>query len=133
MAYQTPLTIAKVIKDISSNKYVLPSIQREYVWDAEQIETLFDSLMREYPIGTFLFWQIDKDHVRDYDFYAFMKNYHEVKNKHNEKIDLKGSDRNEVCGRIFVEFSGGNDVGDGFYTLVINHFEKVFQNWMAKK
>src|SRR5699024_5581564 len=27
-----------------------------------------------------------------YDFYAFMKNYHEVKNKHNEKIDLKGSD-----------------------------------------
>ena len=92
MAYQTPLTIAKVIKDISSNKYVLPSIQREYVWDAEQIETLFDSLMREYPIGTFLFWQIDKDHVRDYDFYAFMKNYHEVKNKHNEKIDLKGSD-----------------------------------------
>ncbi len=92
MAYQTPLTIAKVIKDISSNRYVLPSIQREYVWDAEQIETLFDSLMREYPIGTFLFWQIDKEHVRDYDFYAFMKNYHEVKNRHNEKVDLKGSD-----------------------------------------
>ncbi|VFB15978.1 Uncharacterized conserved protein [Urinicoccus massiliensis] len=92
MAYQTPLTIAKVIKDISSNRYVLPSIQREYVWDAEQIETLFDSLMREYPIGTFLFWQINKEHVTDYDFYAFMKNYHEVKNKHNEKVDLKGSD-----------------------------------------
>ncbi|XVG95207.1 DUF262 domain-containing protein [Eubacteriales bacterium KG125] len=85
MAYQTPLTIAKVIKDISSNRYVLPSIQREYVWDAEQIETLFDSLMREYPIGTFLFWQIDKEHVQDYDFYDFMKNYHEVKNRHNEK------------------------------------------------
>lgn len=92
MAYETPLTISKVIKDISSNKYVLPSIQREYVWDAEQIETLFDSLMREYPIGTFLFWEIGKDHVVDYDFYAFMKNYHEVKNKHNEKVDLKGSD-----------------------------------------
>jgi len=92
MAYETPLTISRVIKDISSNKYVLPSIQREYVWDAEQIETLFDSLMREYPIGTFLFWEIGKDHVGDYDFYAFMKNYHEVKNKHNEKVDLKGSD-----------------------------------------
>lgn len=92
MAYETPLTISKVIKDISSNKYVLPSIQREYVWDAEQIETLFDSLMREYPIGTFLFWEISKEHVGDYDFYAFMKNYHEVKNKHNSKVDLKGSD-----------------------------------------
>lgn len=92
MAYQTALTIAKVIKDISSNRYVLPSIQREYVWDVEQIETLFDSLMRDYPIGTFLFWEIDKEHVGDYDFYAFMKNYHEVNKKHNEKIDLKGSD-----------------------------------------
>ena len=27
MAYETPLTIAEVMKDISNNKYVLPSIQ----------------------------------------------------------------------------------------------------------
>ena len=47
MAYETPLTIAEVMKDISANKYVLPSIQREYVWSTEQIETLFVSLMRE--------------------------------------------------------------------------------------
>lgn len=92
MAYETPLTIAEVMKDISANKYVLPSIQREYVWDTEQIETLFDSLMRNYPIGTFLFWEISKDHVGDYDFYGFIKNYHENKDIHNKKVDLKGSD-----------------------------------------
>ena len=69
MAYETPLTIAEVMKDISANKYVLPSIQRDYVWSTEQIETLFDSLMRDYPIGTFLFWEISKEHVCDYDFY----------------------------------------------------------------
>ena len=28
MAYETPLTIAEAVKDISNNKYVLPSIQR---------------------------------------------------------------------------------------------------------
>ncbi len=92
MAYETPLTIAEVMKDISANKYVLPSIQREYVWDTEQIETLFDSLMRDYPIGTFLFWEITKEHVCDYDFYSFIRNYHENKNIHNKKVDLKGSD-----------------------------------------
>lgn len=92
MAYETPLTIAEVMKDISANKYVLPSIQREYVWNAEQIETLFDSLMRDYPIGTFLFWEISKDHVEDYDFYGFINNYHENKDIHNKKIDLRGSD-----------------------------------------
>jgi uncharacterized protein with ParB-like and HNH nuclease domain len=92
MAYETPITIAEVMKNISADKYVLPSIQREYVWDTDQIETLFDSLMRDYPIGTFLFWEINKEHVNDYDFYGFIRNYHEKKFVHNKKINLKGSD-----------------------------------------
>lgn len=51
MAYETTLTIAEVMNDISKNKYVLPSIQRDYVWSTEQIETLFDSLMQDYCQG----------------------------------------------------------------------------------
>lgn len=92
MAYETPLTIAEVMQDISNNKYVLPSIQREYVWDTEQVETLFDSLMQDYPIGAFLFWEIEKAKLQDYDFYEFLRNYHEKNNTHNKKVDLKGSD-----------------------------------------
>ena len=56
MAYESPLTIADVVKDISANKYVLPSIQREFVWSTSQIEKLFDSVMQDYPFGAFLFW-----------------------------------------------------------------------------
>ncbi len=92
MAYETPLTIAEVMQDIANNKYVLPSIQREYVWDTDQIETLFDSLMQDYPIGAFLFWEIDKKRILDYDFYEFLRNYHEKAGTHNKKLDLKGSD-----------------------------------------
>lgn len=92
MAYETPLTIAEVMKDISNNRYVLPSIQREYVWDTEQIETLFDSLMQDYPIGAFLFWEIEKSRLLDYDFYEFLRDYHEKNNIHNKKVDLRGSD-----------------------------------------
>lgn len=92
MAYETPLTIAEVMKDISANKYVLPSIQREYVWNSDQIETLFDSLMCDYPIGTFLFWEISKDHLGDYDFYSFICDYNEKNGVHNQKVDLKGCD-----------------------------------------
>ena len=94
MAYETPLTIAEVMNDISKNKYVLPSIQRDYVWSTEQIETLFDSLMQDYPIGTFLFWVIEKSRLQDYNFYEFLKDYNEKKNsnKNSKKIDLKGSD-----------------------------------------
>lgn len=53
MAYQTALTIESVIKDIDAKKYLLPSIQREFVWSTKQIEKLFDSLMMDYPINAF--------------------------------------------------------------------------------
>ncbi len=51
LAYESPLTIADVVKDISANKYVHPSIQREFVWSTSQIEKLFDSVMQDYSSG----------------------------------------------------------------------------------
>ncbi len=35
MAFQTPITIKEAIDNIISKKYVLPSIQREFVWKTE--------------------------------------------------------------------------------------------------
>ena len=58
MAYEKPITIKEAIASIEDGKYVLPSIQREFVWDTEQIEALFDSLMQDHPINTFLFWKV---------------------------------------------------------------------------
>ncbi|MFC1602593.1 DUF262 domain-containing protein [Pseudomonadota bacterium] len=88
MAYETPITIKKAIDNIRKRQYVLPSIQREFVWDTEQIETLFDSLMRDYPISTFLFWKVEKSRINDFQFYEFLKNYHEKDNRHNRKAEL---------------------------------------------
>lgn len=90
MGYQMPITIKKVIEGIQSNAYVLPAIQREFVWDIEQIEKLFDSLMKNYPIGVFLFWQIATDSLQRFQFYRFMDWYHERDHKHNDPIELVG-------------------------------------------
>ena len=88
MAYETPITIKKAIENIRKRYYVLPSIQREFVWDTEQIERLFDSIMRDYPISTFLFWKVDKNRIKNFQFYEFLKNYHEKDARHNNKADL---------------------------------------------
>ena len=72
LAYQTALTIESVIKDIDSKKYLLPSIQREFVWSTGQIEKLFDSLMRDYPINAFLFWKVPREKVSEFKFYEFL-------------------------------------------------------------
>jgi len=87
MAYQTAITIKSAIDHIRRQHYVLPSIQREFVWSTDQIETLFDSLMRDYPISTFLFWKVDKNKTKDFQFYEFLRFYHEKDNRHNRKLD----------------------------------------------
>lgn len=96
MAYETPITIKKAIENIRKRHYVLPSIQREFVWDTDQIERLFDSLMRDYPISTFLFWKVDKNRIKDFQFYEFLKNYHQKDAKHNNKVDL-GNDEDVIA------------------------------------
>ena len=92
MAYQTAITIKSAIDHIKKQHYVLPSIQREFVWSTDQIETLFDSLMRDYPISTFLFWKVDKNKTKDFQFYEFLRNYHEKDNRHNRKLDINNDE-----------------------------------------
>ena len=41
----------------------LPHIQRPFVWEEDQMRRLLDSLMRNYPIQTFLFWRT-KDEIK---------------------------------------------------------------------
>ena len=91
MAYKTPITIAQAIDDISHNRYVLPAIQREFVWRPGQITALFDSLMRGYPISTFLFWKVEPPRVGDFKFYKFLDDYHGRDKRHNLPWKLGGS------------------------------------------
>ncbi len=79
-------TIRKFVTYINNKDYLggfwLPNIQRHFVWSEEQMERLYDSVLREYPIGSFLIWKtksdikhrkfIDnwKDSIRVIDFYV---------------------------------------------------------------
>ena len=76
MSYQKK-SIRAVIKDIDESKIYLPALQRKFVWGKRQIELLFDSLMRNYPFGTFLFWRLPRDSAESYVFYEFLKEYDE--------------------------------------------------------
>jgi len=77
-------TILSVIKQIESKDILLPSLQRKFVWEDYRIVKLFDSIMRDYPFGSFIFWNIsDKKSLNKYKFYDFIKNYSD-KNNFNE-------------------------------------------------
>lgn len=57
------ITIYEALQNIKNGKYVMPAFQRQYVWSMEQIEKLWDSILLDYPIATFLFWHVDDDNV----------------------------------------------------------------------
>jgi len=73
--YQS-ISIKEAMSNIASNYYLLPAIQRKFVWSMEQIEMLFDSILRGYPINSFMLWKITSNEIKqNYKFYQFIKDY----------------------------------------------------------
>lgn len=99
----------KNVVDELNVRYFLPDIQREYVWlkkaDEKKIEQLFDSILRGYPIGSFLFWKLQKEDIAksdeqdsdklNFQLYQFITNYDERK-PHNEKIRIEQISRDDL-------------------------------------
>ncbi|GAA6914353.1 DUF262 domain-containing protein [Helicobacter pylori] len=101
-------SIKEVVDDLNV-RYFLPDIQREYVWlkkaDEKKIEQLFDSILRGYPIGSFLFWKLQKEDIAksdeqdenklNFQLYQFITNYDERK-PHNKKIYIEQISRDDL-------------------------------------
>ncbi|WRD04914.1 DUF262 domain-containing protein [Helicobacter pylori] len=99
----------KNVVDGLNARYFLPDIQREYMWlkkaDEKKIEQLFDSILRGYSIGSFLFWKLQKEDIAksdeqdsdklNFQLYQFITNYDERK-PHNEKIRIEEIKRDDL-------------------------------------
>ena len=93
--YEKAISIKEAIDAINSRDYLLPAIQRKFVWGSHQICTLFDSLMRGYPINTFMMWEVkDPEIKKGYKFYEFLKNYCQRFDEVNPSIETNASFKN---------------------------------------
>lgn len=88
--FQTPITIHNAIERIKRGEFLLPAFQREFVWESEQIEKLFDSLMQGYPISSMLFWKVKGNTKADFRFYQFLKKYIQYYHTHNDTQSTEG-------------------------------------------
>lgn len=87
--FQTPTTISDVIRRINNNSLLLPSFQREFVWRADQVENLFDSLMRGYPISSMLWWKVEGDAKSKYKFYSFLRSFIQIHKTYGEPFQTQ--------------------------------------------
>lgn len=85
--FQSPITIKQAVDRICNNIYLLPAFQREYVWSHEQVENLFDSVMKGYPISSMLFWKVSGEAKNSYKFYKVLDHFVEQHHIHNSAFN----------------------------------------------
>ncbi len=64
MNYEQPKPDSKkysdLISEIQKGIIKIPKFQREFVWSIDKTAKLLDSILKGYPIGTFILWQTDE-------------------------------------------------------------------------
>lgn len=58
--------------EIDNGQIKLPMFQREFVWDKDQSAKLIDSILKGFPIGTFIFWKT-REQLRSYKEIGYHK------------------------------------------------------------
>ena len=53
-------TFSALLAEIENGQTKIPQFQREFVWSLMQSANLMDSIIKGYPIGTFIFWNTNE-------------------------------------------------------------------------
>lgn len=93
-------SIRKIIRRYDDGEIILPAIQRNYVWQESQIIALFDSLMKGYPVGTFLFWEVKDDELSRFVFNKFLSDIDTIDKK------LRGPEIDDESGTFLSVLDG---------------------------
>jgi hypothetical protein len=83
-----PIRVSDLIRQVNRDIY-LPAIQRELVWGTDRIERLFDSIMSDFPIGSFLFWLLDEKNKDEWPVYEFIRDF-DTESPHNKPANMAG-------------------------------------------
>lgn len=81
--------VSDIIRQVKNEDIYLPAIQREFVWGPDRIERLFDSIMADFPIGSFLYWKLEQKNRDQWPVYEFIKDF-DFESPHNPLANMAG-------------------------------------------
>jgi uncharacterized protein with ParB-like and HNH nuclease domain len=117
-----PKTISEVVLEYINRTTFLPAIQREYVWETEGIEKLFDSIMGNYPISSFLFWKIREEKKNLWTAYKFFSDF-DKESPHNQEANLAGVNQD-----IYLVLDGQQRL-TSLYIGLKGSYRYFYYNW----
>ncbi|MCP9752646.1 DUF262 domain-containing protein [Ferruginibacter sp. HRS2-29] len=56
-----PKNYSVLINEVRTGQVKIPQFQRQFVWDIKSSAKLIDSIIKGYPIGTFIFWRTNEE------------------------------------------------------------------------
>lgn len=104
----------------SGGGFWLPNIQRPFVWREDQIERLFDSIMREYPISTLLVWRT-KSPIRRRKFidnYKYSLKLTDFYVPEDNKVKLLVLDGQQRLQSLFIGLKGSYEKRELFFDVL---------------
>ncbi|WP_423680327.1 GmrSD restriction endonuclease domain-containing protein [Undibacterium sp. WLHG33] len=116
MSYK-PSSLFNLIQTVNKGLF-LPHIQRPFVWEEDQMRKLFDSLMRNYPIQTLLFWKT-KDEIKARKFMEEVEWDPDLSDFYEPNISKAGCEKVFVLDgqqrlqTLFATFAGAVKATDG--------------------
>jgi len=117
-------TIRKMVTYLNNEEkdggFWLPNIQRSFVWTEDQIERLFDSIMREYPISTLLIWRT-KSAIRRRKFidnYRYSLKLTDFYIPEDSKVKLLVLDGQQRLQSLFIGLKGSYEKKELFFDIL---------------
>lgn len=117
-------TIRKIVNYLNNEEkdggFWLPNIQRPFVWTEEQIERLFDSIMREYPISTLLVWRTNskikcRKFIDHYKQSLKLSDFYVSENSQTKLLVLDGQQRLQS---LFIGLKGSYEKKELFFNVL---------------
>ena len=117
---------SSLMSDIVGGSLKIPQFQRDFVWDVEESANLLDSIVKGYPVGTFILWKT-KERLRS------VRNIGRLELKEPDKNDYvqfvldgqqritsifatlrgetieRGNGKKEDYSKVFVDLEAGED------------------------
>lgn len=121
-----PKTISEVVTEYLNRTTFLPAIQREFVWGTYDIEKLFDSIMSDYPISTFLFWKVREENKHQWTIYEFIRDF-DKGDPHNKEANLAGRNQD-----IYLVLDGQQRLTSLFIGL-LGSYRYYYYRWRKTK
>lgn len=100
-----------VLDKVRNGQIAVPQFQRDFIWSSKQITEFFDSILRQYPIGSLILWMPETDKFKTLD------NLEGIKVDTSDSTEYVLDGRQRITTLLSTLYEGGNNSHNYFVNL----------------